>query len=294
MVKIRKEDRKSKTYYYLEHSYRDNKLIKKKQLYLGKSIPENIEKLKQDFISKIYNEKWLNKINIIKKNFSRELNKTPKSAKEKNIENFIIKFTYNTQRIEGSTLSLKETADLLEKNITPNKKPIEDVKEAENHKTVFYEMLGYKKDLTYSIILYWHKKLFQETKKDIAGKIRNHQVAIARSKFTPPLPVELSALLNEFFDWYSNNKKIHPVELAALVHLKFVTIHPFSDGNGRISRLLMNFILKKYNFPLLDIRYENRTSYYNALERSQIKKQNDIFIQWFFRKYLKEFKNYLK
>ena len=83
------------------------------------------------------------------------------------------------------------------------------------------------------------------------------------------------------------------VELAALVHLKFVTIHPFSDGNGRISRLMMNFVLHKHGFPMLDIPYEKRTGYYNALERSQVKKNDLIFLQWFFKKYADSQKRYL-
>lgn len=94
-------------------------------------------------------------------------------------------------------------------------------------------------------------------------------------------------MLQEFFRWYSKNKnKIHPVELAALVHLKFVTIHPFADGNGRISRLIMNFILHKKGYPMLDIKYERRNRYYTALERSQIKKTENTFVQWFMRRYL--------
>jgi Fic family protein len=106
--------------------------------------------------------------------------------------------------------------------------------------------------------------------------------------------IELESLLKEFFDWYQNiKKKTHPVELAALVHLKFVTIHPFTDGNGRISRLMMNFVLKRNEFPLMDISYNKRNSYYNSLERSQINKEDSIFVQWFFRRYLEEYKKYI-
>ncbi len=110
----------------------------------------------------------------------------------------------------------------------------------------------------------------------------------------PPMPLELDFLLKEFFDWYNENKnKLHPVELAALVHLKFVTIHPFTYGNGRISRIMMSFVLKKNNFPLLDMPYTKRSGHYNALERSQVKKQDSIFVQWFFKRYLQEYKKYI-
>lgn len=295
MVEIKKISRGNKRYFYLVHSYREGKSVKKKQLYLGESIPKDIEKKKKEFIREFYKEKFLNNIDKIQKNFDIEYKLMPISARKKSKDIFAIRFTYNTQRIEGSTLSLKDTAKLLEDGITPTSKPLRDVKEAETHKKVFFEMLDYEKDLNLQITLKWHKELMQETSKDIAGKTRNHDVAISQSKFKPPIHLELDTLLKEFFDWYNKQKKkLHPVELAALVHLKFVTIHPFIDGNGRISRLMMNFVLKKFKFPMLDIPYAKRSSYYNALERSQINQDNNIFIQWFFRRYLAEHSRYLK
>lgn len=295
MVELKKIKKGNNEYYYLVHSYRKGKSVNKKQLYLGDSVPEDLEKQKKKFIQEFYKEKFLINIDNIKNKFNKEYQYLSNPAKEKSKENFSIKFTYNTQRIEGSTLTLKETADLLENGITPNSKSIRDVKEAEAHRKIFFEMLDYKKDLNLQIILKWHKELMQNTKEEIAGKIRNHEVSISRSKFKPPMHIELNILLREFFNWYNKEKNnLHPVKLASLVHLKFVTIHPFTDGNGRISRLIMNFILKKHNFPLLDIPYTKRTGYYNALERSQVNKEENIFIQWFFRRYLDEYKRYVK
>jgi Fic family protein len=289
---LKKKQIGGQTYYYLEHSFRQQDKVQKKEIYLGKKVPKNIEEIKKKFIFDIYKEKWFEIFEKVKRNYSKEEKATPKSAKEKETENFAVKFTYNTQRIEGSKLSLRETANLLERGISPKQKPLKDIKEAESHKKVFYEMIKYPKELSMQIVLYWHKKLFQETKEDIAGKIRNHQVIISGSKFIPPRPTEIEFLLKEFFEWHNKNKdKINPVELAALVHLKFVTIHPFSDGNGRISRLMMNFILNKNKMPMLDIAYSNRDSYYTALERTQVKKNELIFLQWFFKKYFKENRN---
>ena len=294
MVSITKKQVGGNTYFYLGHTYRSEGKLKKIEKYLGKEIPKDIENLKKKFIFEVYKEKWFKIFENIKERYKKENKIMPPSAKEKEIENFMIKFTYNTQRIEGSKLTLKDTANLLEKGITPKDRPIRDIREAEANKTVFYEMLKYEKNLSLQIVLYWHKKLFGDTKEDIAGKIREHGVQISRSKFTPPTPVELQILLKEFFDWYNQNKnKVFPIELAALVHLRFVTIHPFSDGNGRISRLMMNFVLHKYGFPMLDIPYEKRTGYYNALERSQVKKKDIIFLQWFFKKYADSNKRYL-
>lgn len=294
MVTIRKRKIGNKEYYYLEHTARIGSKVEKKEKYLGEEIPKNIEKIKAEFFNEIFREKCFEQLDRIKKNFSKEYGLMPRVAKEKYLENFMIKFTYNTNRIEGSTLTLRETANLLEEGITPRNKPIKDAKEAEAHKKVFYEMLEHKKDMNLRIVLYWHKLLFESTEPEIAGKIRRHQVAIAGSKVELPLPVELDFLLRDFFRWYNKaKKKLHPVEIAALVHLKFVSIHPFSDGNGRISRLMMNFILHRNGYPMLDITYKNRSSYYTALERSQLKKTDYIFVRYIVKRYLKNYEGYL-
>lgn len=295
MVTVKKKVLKGQTYYYLEHNIRKGKQVQTKDLYLGRKIPANIEGLKKKFLDDIYKEKWYRNADKIKERYSKEQRTIPKSVREKELQNFAIKFTYDTQRIEGSTLTHRETADLLERGITPKSKPMRDVKEAEAHRDLFYEILKLGKDISFQVVLDWHWKLFHITKPDIAGKLRKYQVGIDGSKFMPPSPVEVYPMLMEFFKWYNKNKnKLHPVELAALVHLKFVTIHPFGDGNGRISRLIMNFILNRKKYPMLDIPYTGRNSYYNALERSQVKKADRTFVQWLVKKYIKEHKRYLK
>lgn len=293
-MRIRKRYVSEKEYYYLEQSIRNRDKVEKKEKYLGGEIPKNIDEIKREMLNEIYAEKWYPLFEKIQRNFSGEVKKMPESAKEKETKTFAIKFTYNTQRIEGSKLTLRETANLLEKNIAPKEKSMDDVKETECHKNVFYEMLNYNKDLSLEIVMYLHGKLFESTKKDIAGKIRNYGVAISGSKFIPPSPPEIYPLLNDLFKWHNKNRsKLHPVALSSLVHLKFVSIHPFADGNGRISRLMMNFVLKKYNYPMLNIPYEKRAGYYNALERAQTKNEENIFVQWFFRRYVKEYERYL-
>lgn len=288
MVNIRLKESNLNKYYYLEHTIRKGNIFTNKRKYLGSELPKDIELLKEKFMYELFLERYSKTLEAVKKKFNLDFSKYPATAKEKYIESFMIKFTYNTNRIEGSALSLKETADLLQQHITPKNKPLQDVKETESHKKLFYEILSYKKELTLATVLYWHKLLLQDTMQDIAGVIRQHQVAIARSKSELPFPAELDTLLHEFFIWYKKNKnKLNPVFLAALVHLKFVSIHPFSDGNGRISRLMMNFILHKHGYPMMNIEYTNRNSYYNALERSQTKNKEYIFVQYLVKRYLK-------
>jgi len=290
MVSIKKRKISNNTYYYLQHTYRRNGKVKYKEKYLGKKIPRNIDSIKEHFLITIYKENWYKKFDQIKDQFGKQQKTIPASIKDKNLDQFAIQFTYATNKIEGSTLTKKETALLLEKGITPGRRPIEDVKETELHKKVFYQMLGYKHTLTLATVLHWHKELFQQTKEDQAGMIRTYEVAISGSTFKPAYPIELDILLREFFEWYQRNKKkIHPVHLAALMHLKFVTIHPFGDGNGRISRLLMNYVLQKNNYPMLIIDYTDRNGYNNALEKSQIQNDDEHFVLWFFKRYLKEY-----
>lgn len=295
MVEIRERKTGNNTYYYLEHSLRLNGKVVKKELYLGKQIPKNIDSIKAKFLQEVYNQKWYVLLDKIKANYKNDMSSATPSEKEKELEVFMIKFTYDTQRIEGSTLNLKETANLLQHGVTPSNRPSMNVKETEAHSKLFYEMLDYKKELTLQIILDWHYQLFKDTKPDIAGKVRTRQVLIAATKFVPPSPAVVSAELNDFFKWYNKNKdKINPVELAALVHLRFVTIHPFVDGNGRMSRLLMNFILNKHGYPMLNIPYVNRAGYYTSLERAQVKRNDLVFVSWFFRRYEKEYGRYSK
>ena len=295
MVVVRKRKIGNEEFFYLEHSVRIKGKVEKKEKYLGKVIPKDIERIKQEFFHDLFKEKWFSQLDALKKKFSTEYKKLPQTAKKKYIEHFMIKFTYDTNRIEGSTLTLKDTANLLRDGITPTNKPVRDVKEAESHRKLFYTMLDYKKDLSLNTVLHWHKILLQDTDKEIAGKIRRHQVAIAGASVEFPFPAELDILLQEFFSWYHKAKhKLHPVELAALVHLKFVSIHPFTDGNGRISRILMNFVLNKHRSPMLNISYANRASYYTALERSQKTQKDHIFTQYLIKRYIKEYKKYTK
>ncbi len=294
MVSIKKKEISNNTYYYLQHTYRKDGDVHYKEKYLGKTIPKDIDRIKQQFLIEIYQKLWYKKFNNIKINFQKEYKKTPPSIQKKKLEQFSIKFTYETNKIEGSTLTRKETAMLLEQGITPSRRPIEDVKETELHKKIFYEMINYEHNLTIATVLHWHKELFNQTKKDQAGKIRTYDVGISGSNYKPPYPIELDILLRELFEWYNQNKNnLHPVHLAALTHLKFVTIHPFGDGNGRISRLLMNYVLNKNNYPMLVIDYSKRNSYYTALERSQLSKDDEPFVLWFFKRYAKEYENYL-
>ena len=268
--------------------------MRKREQYLGARPPRDLERAKREFLEEIYRERWHPLLDEIRNGYAKDLRRTPSSARERNLEAFGVRFTYNTQRIEGSTLTLRETANLLVHGVTPAERPLRDVNEAEAHRAVFHSLLKERKGLSLSLVLRWHHEMFRSTRPDIAGRIREHQVAISGSRFTPPSPVEVYPLLRGFFRWYDRMEGgLHPVEFAALVHLKFVTVHPFSDGNGRVARLLMNFVLHRAEFPMFDIPYTGRSSYYTALERAQTRQADSIFVQWFLRRYVRENRRFL-
>lgn len=293
MVTVVNRRKGNQNYYYLYHDSKKEKRRQREE-YLGKAIPTDIENRKKNFALGIEREEWIPSLEKIYRNYKKEQNKIPPSIQEKNLNSFSVRFTYNTQRIEGSTLTLKDTSFLLEYGLTPPNRPSRDIKETEIHQKLFLDVIKQKEDLSLNVVKKWHKKLFVQTKPDMAGLFRDYDVVIGQSQFIPPSHTAVKLLVTGFFKWYNaNKKKLNPVELAALAHLKFVTIHPFGDGNGRTTRLMMNHVLNKFGYPLLDIDYGDRRSYYNALERSQINDDDLPFLKWFMKRYFKSCKNYL-
>lgn len=275
-MRIIKRKKGNKEFYYLQHSFRKKGKVITKEKYLGKEIPENLENIKKEILKESENE--LNKkLVIIKENFQQEWKRTPESAKENELKEIAIAFTYNTNAIEGSTITLEETREIIEDKISPNK-PLRDVKETEAHSSVFLEMLRKKEKISEELILKWHKNIFGMTKSDIAGKYRDYLVRVGN--YIAPDWQDIHNLMKEFFNSF-DKLKINPVELSARMHYRFERIHPFGDGNGRIGRLIMNKILWDNDYPMIIIEYKKRKSYYRAFHKDE-----DTFIKYFIRRYL--------
>ena len=276
-----------KGYYYLDHSFRSGGKVIHKRKYLGKELPKNAEEIKETFLRECMQENIFKKLGIIQKSFSKEWKKFPESIKKEILIDLSISFTYNTNAIEGSTITLGETEDIIKRKIAPNR-PLRDVQETINHSKTFFKVINEKSELSSKLLLEWHKEVFSDTKPDIAGKYRDYLVRVGDYK--APDWQDIGKLMKEFFIWYNKNQEImHPVELAARAHYKFEKIHPFGDGNGRIGRLIIAYILSKYNYPLLIIEYKKRKSYYHALTKTEID-----FMNWLFRSYLREHGKYPK
>ena len=294
MASIKKRKVGNKHYFYLEHSFKLNGKAKVLSRYLGSKIPGNMEELKEVIEFEALRKALIGKLLKIKKNYSKSLHKYPPAEKKKFLEEFIIHFVYDSSKIEGSSLTYKDTMGLFIHGVTPKNKPIKDVRESEGYRKAFYSMVKYKGELNLEKMKEWHKMIFEDSTPYIAGKIRLHKIIVTGSRVSFPHPEHMHSLLKEFFRWYANNKnKCNPVELAALAHLKFVTIHPFSDGNGRISRLLANFVLRRLGYPLFNIKFGDRMSYYKSLETSQLWDNDKHFVRFFMKKYITSHEKYL-
>lgn len=281
-MRIIKRKKGNMIYYYLQHSYRDKKVITK-ELYLGKNIPKNIEEIKEKLMKETKKNIYI-KLENIKKNFQKEWEKLPQSIKDKEKEQIAIAFTYNTNAIEGSTITLAETHDIIEKKIAPNKS-LSDIRETELHSKVFLEMLKSKEKISINLLLKWHEDIFLETKQDIAGEFRDYLVRVG--DYTAPDWQEVNKLMHELIN-FINKSRLNPVELAAISHFRFEQIHPFGDGNGRVGRLLLNYILWHNNYPMLIIENKKRKAYYRALGKGE-----EAFLKYFLKLYLKVNKNRL-
>jgi len=187
-------------------------------------------------------------------------------------ERFEVEMTYNSNAIEGNTLTLKETYWVIQQGITVKGKSLKDHLEAKNHKEAMdflYETIEHERNFTFSehLVKELHSLIIQDIDKNIAGQYRNVDVFIAGAEHVPPSAVDVPFKMRELIDWAKKNyKKIYIVEFAAMFHHKFVHIHPFQDGNGRTARLLMNIFLMQYGFPIAIIQKNDRQKYYRVLE----------------------------
>jgi Fic family protein len=272
-------------YFYLQYSFRKEGKVITKEKYLGIEIPKNIEEIKKD-IKREFEIDLLKKLELIKKNFQEEWKRIPVSVREKEKEEISIAFTYNTNAIEGSTITLEEAREIIHDKISPNKS-LRDVREASSHSKVFLNMLENKEKISNEVLLRWHKEIFGETKPDIGGEYREHLVRVG--PYLAPDWQEVKKMMNELIDFIGENPKMNPVELAGRAHYKFEKIHPFGDGNGRIGRLLMNYVLWHSGYPMLIIEYKKRKSYYKALQKDE-----EGFLAYFTRRYLAVHRKRLK
>lgn len=196
-------------------------------------------------------------------------------------EQFTVEWTYNSNAIEGNTLTLQETDLVINRGLTIGNKTLKEHFEAINHKEgiqYVYDFVKKKKELDENTILEIHKMILRNISEIDAGRYRNENVMILGAIHLPPSAVKIPKLMAEFMEWYYENKtKLSVVELAAWIHYKLVYIHPFIDGNGRASRLLMNLILLQHGYPPAVILNIDRKRYYRFLKEADSERYINLF-----------------
>jgi len=188
-------------------------------------------------------------------------------------EQYDTEYTYESNRIEGNTLSYQETDLVVNKGMTIGGKPLKDHLEAINHQEAiaFIRLLASNETpFGESELLKLHSIILQGIDRENAGAYSSVRVRIKGSEYIFPNPVKVPELMEGYFAFYEAEKnRLHPVQFAALMHARLVKIHPFIDGNGRTARLVMNLMLLRAGYPITIIAAENtsRAAYYDALEK---------------------------
>lgn len=285
MVYVERIERNDKTYYYITKNFRvSNKKWTKIRKYVGdkppskKQITKAITEIETDAIKKglmkpVSKHKYLRdteagKLQDLKEVFNKWYGKLSDIEIKKYEEDFIVRFTYNSNAIEGNRLSLRETSMILTEDIIPAGATPNDYNEVINSKDCYEFMRDYKGEFNQKYLLKIHGLLTKNTKCKIVGSYRNHDVRISGSDWIPPPYKKLKEEMRKIFQWYYSAKKsLHPVELGAILHNKIVRVHPFSDGNGRASRVVMNWILMKNKFPMFYVELRDKIKYYEAIEK---------------------------
>lgn len=196
----------------------------------------------------------------------------PSIALQKIKESLTIEWTYNSNSIEGNTLTLWETQMVLQEGITVKGKSLREHFEAKNHEKAIdylYSLVNENYTLRSIDILSLHELVLRMIEDEFAGRIRNGGVRITGANFVPPNANKVSDLLDELIDFVNSNPlDLNDIELATVFHHKLVWIHPFFDGNGRTVRLAMNLLLMRKGFPPAIILKNDRKKYYEALNQA--------------------------
>ena len=283
--------------YYLVHSYRDKGKVRKIRKYLGRNLAkEELEKAKNG--AKLHILELLEELNTevflftLTKNQIEKLNRLDKNIRvvhfdQKEWQQFTEEFTYNTNAIEGSTVQRDEVPEILDKQKASGAEELETKGVA---KAVNY-IKNAKEDVSIKLIKKLHNICF-EGSKSFAGQLRKVEVVVKSSKgdiLHQGVPFsQLHLALNDMISWYKENKnKFKPLVLAAIMHNQFEYIHPFQDGNGRVGRFLLNFILLRNNYPPINISLEDRGEYYLALQEYQKRRNLKPTIEFLVKQYKK-------
>ncbi len=289
----------NKKYYTLRISVRENnKVVTKDLCNLGSDISKiNIDSLEREhkeeirksyktikkflesnnFLEKVkkqklkstiyYNKEQLSNIEAIKLHYEKKFLKLDKQTQKDYYETFLINFAVNSTSIEGNTIPLKEADRLLREDILPKNRTMNEVYDLMNTRTTVNFLMDKKPKISLQLIEKIHDMLLEKI--DNRKGFRHHDIRILGQPFKPSPARYIKADLKLLLEWFEKNKKkLHPLVLATFFHHKFEKIHPFSDGNGRTGRTLMNYILFSLSYPPIIISRRFRKKYLESMNKA--------------------------
>ncbi len=314
MVSIKTKKRNKKINLYAEYSFRmPDGSIKKLSKFIEKKDDISSSDIKEYFLVKeteayqdyannrytpdlIFTKEKISKMETYRVEYKKIINTLSKNQMNDVLDRFTANFTYETNAIEGNSLTLKEVTMMFSENIVPKGKNLREVYETRNAREANEMLFGNRVKIDNESIISLHKLIVKETGVNSGFKKLPNFLVMRDVKTTKPENVEEE--IQKLIDWYNKFKdSTHPLKLAAEFHARFEKIHPFEDGNGRVGRILINAILLENKYPPLIIRKTIRQSYFEALsaydkghkaklERFLIEKYEETF-EKFFRIYVK-------
>ncbi len=274
MAFIERQRHGKRDYFYLVKSVRVSPAkVRKVRIFLGREVPahEGLQKRFRELEKKTpkpYAAAWLSRDAEDRLEDLRSSTVAFRGVAEGvQAGDFLVRFTYNTNAIEGNPLTLRQTALILSEGIAPQGAKTDDVLEVLNGRDAWEFMKSYKGQVGRGFACKVQFEITKNTPCRIQGGYRDSEVAIGGSDWKPPKARDVVRLMDALFKAYRKQKRaLHPVELASWLHNRLVQIHPFTDGNGRTARLLMNWILMRNRFPPAIIEARNKEEYYLAIE----------------------------
>ena len=305
-----------KKYLYAENSFRlPNGKIKKISKLIQGEEDKNSKEVNNYFLKKqtdayqdyalkkyktdsILTEEQIKKLESARVEYQKIIKSFTKNQIKDILDRFTVNFTYESNAIEGNSLTLKDVTLILGENVVPKNKDLREVYETRNTREAHELLFKDKVKINIKDIINVHSILVKDTGVQLGFKKLPNYLLMRNLKTTPPEKVE--GEIKKLISWYEFNKdKIHPLRLAAEFHARFERIHPFDDGNGRTGRILLNAILLEHNYPPLIIRKTARIAYFSSLEAFDMKHKTKLErflldkIKDTFKKFFKVYVKYL-
>jgi len=242
-------------------SYHTIKKFLESEYYLNKAKNKKLKK------SLFFSKEQMEFIESTKIHYDLKFLKFSNETKKEIFDIFLIKFAVSSTSIEGNTITLKEATKLLREHRAPKNRTLREIYDLQNSKNVFFDLLGKKPELSLNMIEEVHDALLERI--DSRKGYRNHDIRILGQPFKPSPAHYVKTDIKLLLDWFNKQKKTtHPLALVIFFHHKFENIHPFSDGNGRTGRILLNHILLTLGYPPLIIQKKNRDEYIEAMNEA--------------------------